>query len=88
MKQQQQTYDLIRFDRHEVYTKEMLTQNMDLISPTCNWSSINNSLYGLFDGYLYPELQDRTALLESGLLAETVDKIIALTTEITNLLKK
>ena len=82
-----QTYNLIQFDRHQIYTPEMLRENMDLISPTCNWSSINNQIYGLFDGYLYPELQDRVGLIEKGILAETADRIVALTTEIINRLK-
>ena len=49
----------INFDRHEIYTKEMMDLNMELISESrSNNDGFSNALYGLFDGYLYKRLEE------------------------------
>jgi len=51
--------DVIRFDRHEIYTEEMMDLNMELISDPL-LKEYTNILYGLFDGYLYNRLLEST----------------------------
>ena len=51
--------EIIRFDRHEIYTDEMMDLNMELVGDR-DLKEYTNILYGLFDGYLYPRLQEST----------------------------
>jgi hypothetical protein len=51
--------EIIRFDRHEIYTDEMMDLNMELIGDR-DLTEYTNILYGLFDGYLYPRLLEST----------------------------
>ena len=51
--------EIIRFDRHEIYTDEMMNLNMELLRIP-DLREYSNILYGLFDGYLYPRLQEST----------------------------
>jgi len=51
--------EIIRFDRHEIYTDEMMDLNMELVGDR-DLTEYSNILYGLFDGYLYPRLQEST----------------------------
>ena len=51
--------EIIRFDRHEIYTDEMMDLNMELIGDR-DLIEYTNILYGLFDGYLYPRLLEST----------------------------
>jgi len=53
---QQTAPNYINFDRHEIYTEEMMDLNMELINDS-SLSEYTNILYGLFDGYLYPRLE-------------------------------
>ena len=56
---QQTTPNYINFDRHEIYTEEMMDLNMELINDS-SLSEYTNILYGLFDGYLYSRLLECT----------------------------
>ena len=56
---QQTTPNYINFDRHEIYTEEMMDLNMELINDS-SLSEYTNILYGLFDRYLYPRLEEST----------------------------
>jgi hypothetical protein len=89
MKQQQQTTpNYINFDRHEVYTKEMLDLNMDLISVAAlQTDKITNSLYGLFDGYLYNSLRDVEYLKSQNVSEDGIKLIQSLISLIDNKLK-
>ena len=49
----------INFDRHEIYTQEMMNLNMELINDG-ELKEYTNILYGLFDGYLYNRLLECT----------------------------
>ena len=51
--------EIIRFDRHEIYTDEMMNLNMELVRDR-DLTEYTNILYGLFDGYLYPRLLEST----------------------------
>ena len=51
--------EIIRFDRHEIYTDEMMNLNMELVRDG-DLTEYTNILYGLFDGYLYPRLLEST----------------------------
>tara|TARA_R110002074_G_scaffold401857_1_gene601906 strand:- start:644 stop:868 length:225 start_codon:yes stop_codon:yes gene_type:complete len=51
--------EIIRFDRHEIYTDEMMDLNMKLVRDR-DLKEYTNILYGLFDGYLYPRLLEST----------------------------
>ena len=47
-----------RFNRHESMDSETRREIMDLISEIRSHSSkLTNMMYGLFDGYLYDEMQ-------------------------------
>ena len=50
-----------RFNRHEIFEAGDTRLVMDLISDTENFQEIN-MLYGLFDGYLYPEIKNLPGL--------------------------
>ena len=56
---QQTAPNYINFDRHEIYTEEMMDLNMELINDS-SLSEYTNILYGLFDGYLYRRLEEST----------------------------
>jgi hypothetical protein len=54
----------LRFNRHELFTTEMLSETSRIIN-TVQWHQIDNdiqdygfinSLYGLYDGYLYTNI--------------------------------
>ena len=86
--QQQTTPNYINFDRHEVYTKEMLDLNMDLISVAAlQTDKITNSLYGLFDGYLYNSLRDVEYLKSQNVSEDGIKLIQSLISLIDNKLK-
>ena len=89
MKQQQQTTpNYINFDRHEIYNEEMMTLNMDLISEHgLGCFSIMNSLYGLFDGYLYNSLRDVDYLKSKEVSEVGIQKIQQLISLIDNKIK-
>ena len=67
-----------RFNRHESMDSETRKEIMSLISEiksSDNYSSkLGNMLYGLFDGYLYDELQIH-ALKESTEIASRIMKV-------------
>ena len=52
------------FNRYELFTPEMMSAHMNLISDVMDYQMENevsdfdfiNSLYGIYDGYLYSEL--------------------------------
>lgn len=62
-----------RFDRHEIYTNDMMDLNMDLTWKTSG--SVKNKLFGLMDGFLYPELKDQKFLEENGCSFDTTQRI-------------
>ena len=47
----------IRFDRHQHMSGEVRSEILNLISEMRDFN-ISNMLYGLFDGYLYNELDN------------------------------
>ena len=58
METKNSTPNHINFDRHEIYSTEMMNMNMDLIAESKrNNNGLTNSLYGLFDGYLYNSIK-------------------------------
>jgi hypothetical protein len=82
------TKNYINFDRHEIYTNEMLDLNMDLISvASLQTDKITNSLYGLFDGYLYNSLRDVEYLKSQNVSEAGIKLIQALISLIDNKLK-
>ena len=86
--QQQTTPNYIKFDRHEVYTNQMLDLNMDLISVAAlQTDKITNSLYGLFDGYLYNSLRDVEYLKSQNVSEDGIKLIQGLISLIDNKLK-
>tara|TARA_R110000744_G_scaffold152556_1_gene266688 strand:+ start:350 stop:739 length:390 start_codon:yes stop_codon:yes gene_type:complete len=59
METKNSTPNHINFDRHEIYSTEMMNMNMDLIAESKrNNNGLTNSLYGLFDGYLYNSIKE------------------------------
>lgn len=66
-----------RFNRHESMDSETRTEIMDIIREL-RWedgnSKIVNMLYGLFDGYLYDEIQIH-ALKQSTEIASRIMKV-------------
>ena len=59
METKNSTPNHINFDRHEIYSTEMVDMNMDLIAESKrNNNGLTNSLYGLFDGYLYNSIKE------------------------------
>lgn len=52
--------NVIRFDRNEVFTEEMMDTLKELIIDVSigdKWSfDFINALYGMYDGYLYPDI--------------------------------
>ena len=82
------TKNYINFDRHEIYTNEMLDLNMDLISvASLQTDKITNSLYGLFDGYLYNSLRDVEYLRSQNVSEDGIKLIQGLIGLIDNKLK-
>ncbi len=78
----------INFDRNEIYTNEMLDLNMDLICVSAlQTDKITNSLYGLFDGYLYNSLRDVEYLKSQNVSEAGIKLIQALISLIDNKLK-
>lgn len=69
------TITVTRFNRYEIYNAQMMSLNMELINETHHSFTVNNYLYGLFDGYLYPELQDTDFLAKNDIAPETISKI-------------
>ena len=68
-----------RFNRHENMDSETRNEIMDLIketrfSETEDSETLTNMLYGLFDGYLYEELQIM-ALKQSTEMASRIQKV-------------
>jgi len=64
-----------RFNRHESMDSETRREIMDLISEIRSHSSkLTNMMYGLFDGYLYDEMQIEGLKLPTE-LAERVMKV-------------
>ena len=51
--------EIINFDRHEIYTDEMMDMNLKLVRDPKN-HEYTNILFGLMDGYLYPRLLEST----------------------------
>ena len=59
METKNSTPNHINFDRHEIYSDDMMKLNMDLIAESKrNNNGLTNSLYGLFDGYLYNSIKE------------------------------
>ena len=76
----------IRFNRHEIYTPEMLQLNIEL-----SWglisSEVRNMVADLQDGYLYNDLLDIEFLKSEGLSDNKIADIMMLTTQIQAALK-
>jgi|TARA_R110002096_G_scaffold76604_3_gene180940 hypothetical protein len=68
-----------RFNRHEIYTPEMLKMNIEL-----SWglisSQVRNLVAGLQDGYLYNDLLDVDFLKSEGIADSKIADIQMLTT--------
>lgn len=78
------TTNHINFDRHEIYSTEMMNMNLDLIAESKrNNNGLTNSLYGLFDGYLYnsikqsndPKIQKLVKMIETKIKFDDCDVI-------------
>jgi len=69
-----------RFDRHEIYTTDMMDLNMALTWKTDG--SLRNKLFGLMDGFLYADLKDQKYLDASGCSFETTQRIKVLINQI------
>jgi hypothetical protein len=71
--------DFTRFDRQENMSGETRTKIMDIISdiPSGNFT-LKNSMYGLFDGYLYDDSLERSKKLDKDLqvkIKEVIDEV-------------
>ena len=84
------------FDRHNLFNVEDMTLVRDLIDKVCmndnRDDSLHNSLYGLFDGYLYDDLMQRatsqlptTDLMNLRKLVEKINSDISINGERTTL---
>jgi len=76
----------IRFNRHEIYTPEMLQMNVELSWGVIS-SNVRNMISGLQDGYLYNDLMDIEILKAEGISDFKMADIQVLTTLIKNKLK-
>lgn len=76
-----------RFNRHEIYTNEMLDETMNLIRDVESFSkqttgryfglsSLTNMLYGLFDGYLYEDLLPESKVTLSDELYVRINSLV------------
>jgi len=81
---QQSTH--IRFNRHEIYTPEMLTMNVELCWGVIS-SNVRNMIFGLQDGYLYDNLLDIEFLKAEGVTESKIADILELTSLIQAALK-
>ena len=61
-----------RFDRHAIFTSEMMDTTMEIIKSTED-HYLKNMTYGLYDGYLYEDLLPRA--IELGVSEEVELKI-------------
>jgi len=76
-----------RFDRHEIYTSEMLTMNVELSWGVIS-STVRNMISGLQDGYLYNDLLDVELLKAEGISESKIKDILELTSLIQATFKK
>ena len=74
--------NIVRFDRHELFTSEMMDFHSDTLrmvedfhlNKDESWyTSLYNSLCGIWDGYLYPEMIESAT--ELGLSTHIIDRI-------------
>ena len=68
-----------RFDRHAIFTAEMMDTTMEIIQSTRD-NSLKNMTYALYDGYLYEDLLPTA--IELGVSEEIELKIRGLKNEI------
>ena len=87
METKNSTPNHINFDRHEIYSTEMMNMNMDLIAESKrNNNGLTNSLYGLFDGYLYnsikesndPKIQKLVMMIETNIKNQNLNHLLSL----------
>lgn len=81
-------HEVIRFNRHEVFNKgdyDSVRNAIDAISLSKNHEEATNYLYGLYDGFLYPELltEVRTLTITHPLLQDKYN-IKAVITDLTS----